>query len=667
MNLFELFVKVGIKDEASSKLGTLTSKLGNGLKTAAKVGVAAVSAASAGIVALTKQAVESYAEFEQLSGGAELMFGDAYNYVMERSQEAYKNVQMSQNEYLQQVNGFATGLKTALGGNEQAAAELADKIITAEADIIAATGNTQENVQNAFNGIMRSNFTMLDNLQIGITPTKEGFQEVIDKVNEWNETNGKATDYQMGNLADMQSALVDYIDMVGYAGYAHDEAQNTISGSIATTKSAWSNLVTGLANDNANIDKLIGNFVESVGNTFTQILPKVKTALSGAGQLVGKIVPQIIEEIPSLINENLPVILESALGIIEALVSGLSDNSEMLADSAILVLTTLATALLENLPELITATVELIAALANGLSEQLPTLLPVALDAVLTIVGALIENTPLLLEAGISLILGLIEGILSCLELLAETAKETFDKFKDTIKEKLSEMVEQGRNAVSEFISGIRNKFSELVQTGTEVFQKVRDAVKNKVSEISTQGKDLITNFVSGVKSLFSRLTSAGSEIISTVKSAISSRVSEFFSIGSNIVEGVWQGIQNAIGWFTSSVSSFFSGIVDDVKSTLGIASPSKVFAQIGRFMAEGLGIGWDSEIGNIQKDIEDSLDFGDGYIGTYGLDTGVIGGSASGGNIINITQNIYAKEQSAAELMREARWQAKMGVALGV
>ena len=136
------------------------------------------------------------------------MFGDAFETVMENAKNAYKTVQMSQNEYLQQVNGFATGLKTAFGGNEQAAAELAHKIVKAEADIIAATGNTAENVQNAFNGIMKSNFTMLDNLQIGITPTKEGFQEVIDKVNEWNEANGRATNYQMGNLADMQSALV---------------------------------------------------------------------------------------------------------------------------------------------------------------------------------------------------------------------------------------------------------------------------------------------------------------------------------------------------------------------------------------------------------------------------------------------------------------------------
>ena len=160
MNLFELFIKIGVDDQASSKLSALSSKLGNGLKTAAKIGTAAVGAAATGITALTTAAVKNYAEYEQLVCGAQLMFGNAYDTVAKNAQDAYKTVQMSQNEYLQQVNGFATGLKTALSGNEQAAADLAHRIVKAEADIIAATGNTAENVQNAFNGIMKSNFTI---------------------------------------------------------------------------------------------------------------------------------------------------------------------------------------------------------------------------------------------------------------------------------------------------------------------------------------------------------------------------------------------------------------------------------------------------------------------------------------------------------------------------
>lgn len=126
----------------------------------AKVGGAAVAAGAAGVAAITKMGVEGYAQYEQLAGGAELMFGNAYDFIAEKAQNAFATVQMSQNDYLQQVNGFAVGLKTALGGNEQAAAELADRIITAEADIVAATGNSSEMVQNAFNGIMKNNFSI---------------------------------------------------------------------------------------------------------------------------------------------------------------------------------------------------------------------------------------------------------------------------------------------------------------------------------------------------------------------------------------------------------------------------------------------------------------------------------------------------------------------------
>lgn len=190
---------------------------------------------------------------------------------------------MSQNDYLQQVNGFATGLKTALGGNVQAAAELADKVITAEADVVAATGNSQEAVQNAFNGIMKSNYTMLDNLQLGIAPTKEGFQQLIDKVNEWNAENGEATSYTIDNLADCQAALVDYIEMQGLAGYAANEAAGTIEGSTASMKAAWQNLATGMADSNADMEGLTKDFVDSVFTAGKNIIPRVQQIVTGVG------------------------------------------------------------------------------------------------------------------------------------------------------------------------------------------------------------------------------------------------------------------------------------------------------------------------------------------------------------------------------------------------
>lgn len=236
-----------------------------------------------------KASLEAYGNYEQLAGGAQLMFGDAYATVAENAKNAYKTVQMSQNDYLQQVNGFATGLKTALGGNEQAAADLAHKIIVAEADVVAATGNTQEAVQNAFNGIMKSNYTMLDNLQLGITPTKEGFQEVIDKVNEWNEAQGNATNYTIANLADCQSALVDYITMQGLAGYAGMEASGTIQGSTASMKAAWENLSAGMADETADMEQLAAAFVDSVGAAADNTGDRVKQIVRGVANAAGEI------------------------------------------------------------------------------------------------------------------------------------------------------------------------------------------------------------------------------------------------------------------------------------------------------------------------------------------------------------------------------------------
>ena len=476
MNLFELFVKIGVDDQASGKLKDISGKLGNGLKTAAKIGTAAVGAAAAGITALTKRSVESYSEFEQLAGGAELMFGGAFQTIMKNAQDAYKTVQMSQNEYLQQVNGFATGLKTALGGNEQQAADLAHRIVQAEADIIAATGNTSENVQNAFNGIMKSNFTMLDNLQIGITPTKEGFQEVIDKVNEWNKANGEATKYQMGNLADMQSALVDYIDMVGMSGYAQSEASKTISGSVASMKSAWSNLLTGLSDDNADFGKLVDDLVYTLagdengeGGVINNMLPRIEKAIGGIANLIEKVAPIIVQELPKLLDQIVPSLVSTATSLVDAVIKVLPE----LVDS-------ISGALINNAPMLIVAAVELALALASGLIGAIPEIL----KAIPTII------------------------------------KETIDGFKK----------------------------SENIQ--------------------------------------------------------------KFADVGKNIVDGILSGLKQAWENLKKWFSGAWDGLVGGVKNLLGIHSPSRVFAGIGKNMALGVGEGWDGEFSGIRNDMENALKF---------------------------------------------------------
>ena len=565
MNLFELFVKIGVDDQASEKLSNLSSKLGNGLKTAAKIGTAAVTAAATGIAALTTAAVNNYAEYEQLVGGAELMFGKAYGTVAKNAKDAYKTVQMSQNEYLKQANGFATGLKTALGGNEEAAADLAHRIIQAEADIVAATGNTQENVANAFNGIMKSNFTMLDNLQIGITPTKEGFQEVIDKVNEWNKANGEATDYQMGNLADMQSALVDYIEMQGYAGYASREAANTISGSVASMKAAWTNLLTGFADGNADLEKLTNDLVTTIVGDGTEnnlgvlgnILPAVETALGGVAKLIEEGVPKLAKKLPSLVSKILPSLISAAVGLVNALVEALPElintlvnalveNAPLLIESALMLITTLINGLLGQLPKIAKLGLDLIIELANGIADNLDELIPAVIETIKKLVETLTnpESLSKLLDAALNLILTLAEGLLS-----------------------------------EESINGLIDAAFQLIDNLITFLTDPENILKLVNAAI-----DLVVAIAKGLIQAVSRIEEKTKELIGKIKKKF--KETDWLQLGKDIVNGIWDGIKELwpklVNWFSEKWDNLVSGVKDFLglgSSSVAASSPNKTIS----------------------------------------------------------------------------------------
>ena len=450
----------GEAESAGKSAGGKFSKIFGGV---AKAGLAALGATAAGFTALTKGAISAFADYEQLVGGAELMYGDAYDFVAEKAANAWQTVQMSQNDYLEQVNGFAVGLKTALGGNEQAAAELADKIVTAEADVVAATGNSQEAVQNAFNGIMKSNFTMLDNLQLGITPTKEGFQEVIDKVNEWNAANGNATDYVIDNLADCQSALVDYIAMQGLAGYAANEGASTISGSLASTQAAFQNLLTGLASGNADISGLIDNLVTSATNLADNTMPILLNVLEGVGSLIGKLAPRIGEALPTMITTLLPTLTTAAMDLILAFGSGL----------------------IENLPLLIGSAMQMIPTIITGLAEALPQLISYVPQLVIAVAQTIIRNFPQIIAAGAQLVAALAKSILSL----------------------LGQMVSAGKQLLTSIVNGIRGAISSVISIGRNIVEGIWNGISGALGWI----KDRISGWVGNVLDFIKRLFKIGS------------------------------------------------------------------------------------------------------------------------------------------------------------
>ena len=167
MNLFELFVKIGVDDQASDKISNLSRKLGNGLATAAKIGTAAVTAAAAGITALTTTAVNNYAEYEQLVGGVETLFKQSADVVQQYAANAYKTAGMSANEYMETVTSFSASLLQSLDGDTNAAAEKANLAITDMSDNANKLGTDMSLIQNAYQGFAKGNMTMLDNLKLG--------------------------------------------------------------------------------------------------------------------------------------------------------------------------------------------------------------------------------------------------------------------------------------------------------------------------------------------------------------------------------------------------------------------------------------------------------------------------------------------------------------------
>lgn len=596
----KLIIKIDGDDSGFKQVTGGLSKVGGPALKGLAVSATAVGTA---VIGIGTAAIKAYGDFEQLAGGAELMFGEAFGYIEERAKNAFNTVQLSQNDYLKQVNGFAVGLKTAMGGSEQAAAELADKIINAEADVIAATGNAAENVQNAFNGIMKNNFTMLDNLQIGITPTKEGFQELIDKVNVWNAENGKMTQYTIDNVADCQSALVDYIEMQGLSGYAAEEASGTIQGSFAMLKASITDLFTGLTDPEQDIGVLIENVFESLIIFAENIKPRIQEVLSGIGNVIQELAPLLITEIMNLIPEIIPVIIDGGIQLGTSFIKAITDQFPLLADgltgigiifasfkigTAIQGIVTgfqnakLALALFSaeaNGVSIAQAALngtlkagEVITALLTG-KMTLAELAQAALAKGQAILNAVMAANPVAL---VVIAIGALIAIFVTLWNNCEGFREFWIDLWDKIVEWVSGAVEK-----------IKVFFTQKVP---QAFQAVIDFIKNNWQSILL----FITNPIAGALSLLYNLNPKFKEWVDGLVAKIKSWFSGMVNIGKNIVDGLWEGIQNAKNWLLGKIREWCGSILNGIKAFFGIASPAKSMIPIGQYIVEGLALGVD-------------------------------------------------------------------------
>ena len=467
MDVFDLFAKIsldsseyekGLKNAKSSasgltglfgKVGSAASTVGKGIfnvaTNVAKVSVAATTAGATAISALTGLAISSYADYEQLVGGVETLYKTSANKVQQYAADAYKTAGLSANEYMNTATTFAASLVSSLGGDTEQAAELANTAISDMSDNSNKMGTAMSSIQDAYNGFAKQNYTMLDNLKLGYGGTKTEMERLIDDANKLNATQGKATNYTINSYADVVSAIHDVQNAMGITGTTSKEASTTIQGSVNATKSAWSNLVTGIADDNANFGQLISNFVDSATTAASNIIPRIEVALNGAAKLIESLVPPIMAELPGLIETVLPQLAQSAVNIVQTLVTGISANAAQLIDSAI----------------------QIITVLGNGIYQMLPTVAQSALQIVLTLVSKLNENLPQMLDTAGQMLIAFVEGVSEHLPDIMLAAASIVETLLTYFIEHLPDIVEgamqMGNAVIDGIIDGISAAWDGLV------------------------------------------------------------------------------------------------------------------------------------------------------------------------------------------------------------
>lgn len=565
-------------DEAMGEAGSrgassFGASFATGMKAIGGAAVAATSAATAGVAALTSEAYSSYADYEQLVGGVEVLFGDTADQVMENAANAFATAGISANDYMETVTGFAASLTNSLGDNAWQAAEYADEAITDMADNANRMGTSMESIMNAYAGFAKGQFNMLDNLKLGYGGTKEEMERLMRDAEEMAGYMEGSLD--MDNFADVVEAIHIVQENLGIAGATAEEAGSTISGSAASMKAAWQNLVAGLANPDADLGLLIQNVVSSGSTALDNMIPTIINALQGIANALPMIVPIITEKLPMLIQQILPPLIQAISTLVQALVSALPEILgiliQVLPDLFNLIIETI----LSMLPMIIELGLQLILALADGLIQALPDLIPAVVDVVLTIVDKLTDPDTLvqLVNAALQLILALAQGLIEALPKLIEKAPTIIKNLLEALIKAAPLILEAGAELIFQLIEGVLMVIGQLVTTGADMVNAVKDGFMEKVEAAKTWGKDMIDNFIAGIKEKWEKLKSTVTDLASTIKSLLGfsepevGPLSNFHTFAPDMMELFAQGIKENLGLITNAMGMVTNSIASDFAS----------------------------------------------------------------------------------------------------
>ena len=608
---------------SASKMSSVMKGIGSSaIKVGKGLAVAGAAAATA-VTALVSKSVGAFADYEQLTGGVETLFGaggrsveeyaqsvgksvsdiqgkydslmSAQNAVLENANKAYMTAGMSANEYMDTVTGFSASLISSLGGDTNKAADYANSALVDMSDNANKMGTDMESIKNAYKGFAKQNYTMLDNLKLGYGGTQEEMKRLLSDA---EKLTGQR--YDISSFADITQAIHAIQTQMDITGTTAKEASTTISGSWGSLKAAFQNVLVGLTTGGDMFDQSLDALINTAVTFGQNIIPAIKGALSGVGYLIEGLAPVIGETIPPLINDLAPTLANSAVSLISSLVNGLTQNATQfseclsnmiivavagistvvpqLLDAASKIVSNLMQGLTNSMPQIVNGAVTLIEGLVNGLVNNIPLLIMGAVQLVASLANGLIANLPRIIDAGVNLITGIVSASYSMMPQIIQNGMQLVVNLAVGLVRAIPQLIAALPRITGAIVKGFKsvNWFDLGLQLIKSIWEGIKsigsemwNGVKEKTSELWGGVKNVVSEKLNNIKSAYD---AHGGGLKGATFAAIEG-VKEYYRTGYDAINQLTGGklgeVVNAVGEKMEVVKGKFSEAFGNVKNTV--------------------------------------------------------------------------------------------------
>lgn len=610
------------------KFGSVMKEIGKVAATAMKAVVKGFVAVASGLAAMSVAALKSYAEYEQLTGGVEKLFGESSKLVQEYAQNAYETAGISANEYMEQVTSFSASLISSLDGDTQKAAKSADMAISDMADNAATFGTAIESIQNAYQGFAKQNYTMLDNLKLGYGGTKEEMQRLLEDAEKLS-----GIKYDISSLDDVYNAIHVIQEEMHITGTVATEGATTIEGAIGRISASWENLLTGFVGGDVDLSTLIDNFVNSITNASDLIVPKIVEALPRIAEGLAQLIDGLIGEIPNLLNtlvpalvsavtsvvqslaDALPDIIKSILDVAPILIQGIVDTSKIIIKALPDIVKTICEALPTLIPALIDGITEVVVCLCESFSDIIQPIIDNLPEIIISIVESLMNNLPLLIEGIIQLVIGIVEAIPQIIMALIEAIPTIIALIIEAVIKAIPQILEGiGRvllSIVTSLVEFAANLGSQIGEWCSGIWDFICDIFSNVGSwfydNVIVPIAEFMTELINSIGDWFSSIWNSICDcfsaigdwfydnVIAPIVNFFSEAVATIKGFFTSIWEGIKHGIETAINGVISGFESFLNWIIGGINGLIG--GVNKVIGAVGDLFGANISIGLIGEV----------------------------------------------------------------------